>query len=251
VPWMLLLLGLSIPQGLPMAPAGDLDWTSAPSDAPEDIRVTPLLLLGPLPDLGMVGFLGEPLQGRAASSREARQAALGEVPAAFAVALPGEMACALPAGWKGRFRDVDLNLSSRGRVTQALHDGQSVEKALRVAAAHLPGEAVLFRWMSDLSAVPLNSVAVPASTTRAGDRVVFIDADTDPVLVSATLGVALVAPDGEVYVRYSDRYDAVLSGVSGPRSVGRELARRLVTDVAVLLTAQEPLAEGTGYSVRP
>ena len=248
----LLLLALAPAAApFPLLPACDLDWASAPSDAPEDIRVAPLLLLGPLPDLGAVGFLGEPLRGREAGAREARQAEIAEVPPAFGVALPGEVARALPPGWNGRFRDVDLAVTARGRVTQALQGGLAVEEALRAAAAHLPGEAVLFRWMADVSAVPLNTVAMPASTTRAGDRVVYVDADTDPVLVSATLGVALVAPDGEVFVRYSDRYEAVLSAVSGPRAVGRDLARHLVADVATLLTTEVPVAGGAGYSDRP
>ncbi len=248
---LLLLAAIGAPQGLPAAPAGDLDWASAPSDAPVDIRVAPLLLVGPLPELDAVGFLGEPLKGSEAGAREARRAALAEVPSAFGTALPGEVARALPPGWNGRFRDVDLAAPARGRITQALQDGQAVEDALRAAAAHLPGEAVLFRWMADIAAIPLKSVSVPASTTRAGDRVVYVDPDTDPVLVSATLGVALVAPDGEVYLRYADRYDTVLSAVSGPRAVGRDLARHLVTDVATLLTTEGSVADRTGYSDRP
>lgn len=54
---LLVLLALApaaSPHGLPLPATRDLDWASAPSDAPEDIRVTPLLLVGPLPDLGTV-----------------------------------------------------------------------------------------------------------------------------------------------------------------------------------------------------
>ncbi|MBN1335017.1 MAG: hypothetical protein JXB39_03555 [Deltaproteobacteria bacterium] len=220
-------------------------------EGPQAIRVAPLLVLGPLPDLGTVGFFGEPLQGREAGAREAREAALFQVPSAFGVALPGEVALALPPGWDVCFRDTDLALPVRARVTQALQEDEAVEDALRSAAARSPGEVVLFRWMADVSALALNGVTVPASTTRAGDRLVFVDASTDPVLVSATLGVALVASDGEIRVLHSDRYEAVLSSVSGPRAVGRSLARHLVADVATRLAREDSMAGGAGYSERP
>jgi hypothetical protein len=103
----------------------------------------------------------------------------------------------------------------------------------------LPGEVVLFRWISDIQAHPLGASTAPGTTLRAADRLVYVDDHTDPVLAEATVGLALVAADGEVFLRYEDRYSFVITGTNTAQRAGRFLAQQLVSDLDPLLEQPE------------
>jgi hypothetical protein len=236
-----LLHGLATPaQASPGLPTSlprivELDWGWAPLELGSDIRVAPLMVVGPLPELEVVGFLGEELHGAAAKLRTARSHQVAAVPEAFADALPGALASALPEGWHGHISDARVPPSTRTQLTAGIDGRRSLEDALQLAVDRLPGEVILFRWIADVEAVPLGSAAAPGTTLRAADRLVYVDTHTDPVLAHATVGLALVAADGEVFLRYEDRYPFVITGSNTAQRAGRELARQLVDDLEPLL----------------
>lgn len=225
----------SLPSTLPLS---ELDWSWAPLDLGTDIRVAPLVVVGSMPVLENTGFLGERLSGQAARLRSVRGAQISAVPDAFSTALPGELASALPADWRGHLSDAKVRPAARSQLTAGLDGRSSLDQALRAAVDHLPGEVVLFRWMTDVQARPLGSSAAPGTTLRAADRLVYVDQHTDPVLAEATVGLALVAADGEVFLRYEDRYTFVITGNSNAARAGRDLAQRLVDDLEPLLEEQ-------------
>jgi hypothetical protein len=222
--------------GLPTSlPTRELDWGWSPLELGSDIRVAPLVVVGPLPSLEPVGFLGEELQGDAATLRALRCDQVAAVTESFSDALPGALASALPPGWQGHFSDARVPASTRTQLTAGLDGRRSLDSALQLAVDRLPGEVVLFRWISDIEAQPLGTTAAPGTTLRAADRLVYVDEHTDPVLAHATVGLALVAADGEVFLRYEDRYSFVITGTNTSLRAGRDLARRLVEDLQPLL----------------
>jgi len=224
-----------LPTSLPMI---ELEWGWAPLDLGSDIRVAPLMVVGPLPDLEPVGFLGEELHGHAAQLRSLRSTQVAAVADSFADALPGALASALPQDWHGHFSDARVKASTRTKLTAGLDGRSSLDNALQLAVDRLPGEVVMFRWIADIEAEPLGTTTAPGTTLRAADRLVYVDEHTDPVLAEATVGLALVAADGEVFLRYEDRYSFVITGSNTSSHAGRDLARRLVRDLEPLL--EEP-----------
>lgn len=225
--------------GLPSSlPIRELDWGWAPLELGSDIRVAPLVVTGPLPALAPVGFLGEQLEGTEAHLRELRGTQVVAVTESFSDALPGTLASALPEGWSGHFSDARVPPSARTQLAAGVDGRRSLDGALQLAVDRLPGEVVLFRWMSDITAEPLATTTAPGTTLRAADRLIYVDQHTDPVLAQATVGLALVAADGEVFLRYEDRYSFVITGSNTSLRAGRDLARQLVHDLQPLL--QEP-----------
>ncbi len=222
--------------GLPSSlPVDELDWGWAPLELGSDIRVAPMMVIGPLPDLEPVGFLGEELTGSAAHLRAVRSTQVAAVSESFSDALPGALASALPEGWHGRFSDARVPAGTRTKLAAGLDGRSSLDNALQLAVDRLPGEVVMFRWMSDISAEPLGTTTAPGTTLRAADRLVYVDEHTDPVLAHATVGLALVAADGEVFLRYEDRYSFVITSNNTSLRAGRALARQLVRDLQPLL----------------
>lgn len=219
---------------LPNAPSAAPDWTWAPLDLVSDIRVAPLLVVGTPAPLALRGYLGEDLDGAAEVLRNVRNAQVLAVPAAFSEALPGELATALPSDWRGHMSDARVTPAQRSQLVAGLDGRRPMEDALQTAADRVPGQVVLFHWLVDLSAQPLAASMAPGTTQRVADRLVYVDQHTDPVLAEATVGLALVS-DGEVYLRYEDRYAFVITGTSTSQRAGRDLARQLVDDLAPLL----------------
>jgi hypothetical protein len=61
-----------------------------------------------------------------------------------------------------------------------------------------------------------------------------VDHRDEPYRVVARAGLALVASDGEVVVRYADTFETVLNERSDADQAARVLARALVAEVATL-----------------
>ncbi|MFH1469255.1 MAG: hypothetical protein ABIO70_33025 [Pseudomonadota bacterium] len=220
---------------LPDLPTAAPDWTWAPLDLGSDIRVAPLLVVGTPVPLQLRGYLGEELDGAAAALRNVRSAQVLAVPGAFSEALPGELASALPPEWRGHMSDAKVTPATRSQLVAGLDGRRPMEGVLLTAADRVQGEVVLFHWLVDLSAEPLATRLAPGTTQRVADRLVYVDRHTDPVLAEATVGLALVSADGEVFLRYEDRYSFVITGTNTSQRAGRDLARQLVDDLAPLL----------------
>ena len=89
-------------------------------------------------------------------------------------------------------------------------------------------------WTASLRGEPVSNQGLPGDlvTTDAGP--VIVDHGEEVYRVRARVGLALVAPDGEVVVRYVDTYEALLSDRADPAQAARDLARDLAAQVALI-----------------
>lgn len=243
-----LLLGLTV-FGAPVQ-AGDLlpsergsrelGWNWEPTEELRDIRVLPMLVVGPLPAMENVGFLGEELILGEQDLRVKRSKEIQLLPELLSVALPGEVARALPRDWSSHLRADDLSAGALQRLGSLLSRGSSAEPFMRRFARRSGGDAVLFQWMTELRAIPLCAVEAPRSMTEVAGRLVFVDDKSEPVLVEARFGMALVTQEGAIAFRYEDTYQTVLSGALPIERACREMARAFLDDIRPVLMAEAP-----------
>jgi hypothetical protein len=237
---------------LPQAPrGGELPWASEPTGPIREVLVLPILLLEGVPGMETTGFLGErPLPGEGTLRLErARQ--LRTVPELLSVSIPGELARGLPPEWMPHLRAASQNPRALRRLARTLERGDSPEALMRRIAARVDEDAVLFQWIQAIRLNPLCATEVPRSTTEVAGRLVFIDDRVEPVLVEATLGMALVRRDGDIVLRYQDTYETVLSEATSVQRACRELARAFLDDLKPALSwnraEDEPGAAGPDW----
>lgn len=197
-----------------------------------EVRVVPALRLhDPLePELG--SFFGPALPAGPVATRIARTAELEDLTAAVGLALPGEVNGVLGDTWTGQFRSHRMPKAAGQHLATALRGGgRDLDDALADAARAVGGDAVLFSWLDRLDAEPLTLKDVPGMVIETPAGPVVVDDGDQPYVVTAQVGMALVAHDGEVVIRYHDTYETVLSGARGPDVAGRDLAQALARDI--------------------
>lgn len=209
-----------------------------------EVRVPPALQLhaNVAPDFG--SLLGRALPDGQAATRVARARELDALASAIGLALPGEVNGELGQRWDGQFQQSGYPLGARARLLEALRSGRDVDGVLGEAARAIGGDAVMISWLGALEAHPLSRESFPGSVVDTPAGPVVVDARDEPYLVSARVGVALIAGDGEVVLRYDDVYDTVLSGSRGPDVAGRDLAHALASEVAKVWAVDPRLWEG-------
>jgi hypothetical protein len=172
--------------------------------------------------------------------RRERTYELVQVPGAIALALPGEVQVALGDAWSGRFRSARWPVGGRDRLAAALHRDGSLDDAL--ASLARDDGLVLVTWVDDLRGDPLTAEALPGEVVHTASGPVIVDLFAEPYRVTAGVGMALVASDGEVVVRYADRFEGLLSASRDSDVVGRELARDLAEQAALLWPTDRSVA---------
>lgn len=214
-----------------------------------EVRVMPALRLHPPVPAELGSFVGRGLPDDQARVREHRARQLAELSSAVGYALPGEVNGELGALWAGEFRARGYPVGVRHRLTEALRSQRGVDEALAGAAQAIGGDAVLISWMDRLEAEPLTLNGMPGAVVDTPVGPVVVDSGDEPFFVSARIGMALVAGDGEVVVRYHDTYETVLSGSRGPLVAGRDLAHALAEEVAKVWATDPRLLEGEPASL--
>ena len=176
-------------------------------------------------------WMGEVSERRMAV-RETRSREVGEIAAAVGRALPGEINGALGREWQGHFTDHRLPSPSRHQLEDALRDQRMLDPTLAGAAHRMGGQTTLFSWVYELRATPLSLMGPPGSVVSTRTGLSVVDPSEEPHLVSARVGMALVAADGEVVLRYQQTYETILSAAWGPEDAGRSLARALAVEIS-------------------
>lgn len=228
-----------VPGGRPVMPFA---FEARPTEG--EIRVVPALRLHEPLDVELDSFLGPALPPGPVSVRVARTRELQELSRAVGLALPCEVNGALGAAWPGQFTSHDMPQAAQRHLEEALRGEGDLDQALADAARAVGGDGVLFSWMDRLEASPLSLVDVPGAVLDTPAGPVVLDDRDEPYLVSARIGMALVAADGEVVLRYTDTYETVLSGARGPTVAGQDLAREIVDEVAMVWAVDPRLLEG-------
>jgi len=204
-------------------------WVARPVQG--DVRVLEALSAHTAPEVHLGSYLGEPLPEARVAVRTARAEQLVELPAAVGWELPGAMNGHLGPTWPGSFHAERWPAGRRDRVLDALGQGHGLDDALGDLARSVGGDAVLVTWVDRLAAEPLSLQGFPGDLVSTPNGPVVIDHTNEPYLVDLRVGVALVASDGEVVVRYHQDMHTVLSEARPPTVAGRQLARDLAAEV--------------------
>jgi hypothetical protein len=206
-----------------------------------EVRVAEVIVLHEPIAPSVVDWIGQVPENRLAVRTE-RSREIEEVAMAVGRALPGEVNGALGAAWRGNFRNHHLPSAARHQVADALRCRRELEPTLAGAARAMGGDTVLLSWVDSLEATPLSALGPPGSVVSTAAGLSVVDPADEPHLVTARVGMALVADDGEVVLRYQDTFETILSGAWGPDDAGRELARDLAHEVAYVWALDPRLA---------
>ena len=192
--------------------------------------------------LGNDTWVGAGLSELRQDLRRERESMATDVPASIAAALPGAINGRVGASWGGEFSVGRYRMGARRKL--AHHVGAlSMVPALTDAATRGDDASTLFIWVEQVNASPLSA------ETFAGDIVVteagpvVVDHHVEPYRVSATVGAALVASDGQIVVRYVDHFEAVLTD-RGPGATGRTIAQGLADELSLVWPSDERLMDG-------
>jgi len=170
------------------------------------------------------------------------------VPDAVAWALPGAVNAELGLEWDGDFQASAMPLGGKDRLLGALGRRDVLDPALAELARASGGDATLFTWVTSLEADVLSSQNLPGEVVDTIVGPVFVDVTQEPFVVQARIGMALVTRDGEVVVRYEDEYSSLLTEDRSATWVGRDLARRLAEEVALVWATDPRLKEAEGLA---
>lgn len=217
-----------------------------------EVRVVPALQLhDPLsPELG--SFLGAHLPYEQERLRRLRTTQLGRLSSEVGFALPSEVNGQLGERWHGQFRLSRYPIGVKRRLVEALRSGRGVDHALGEAAKSIGGDATLVTWMDRIDASPLTLTEWPGLVVETVSGPVMVDMQDEPYVVEAAIGMALVASDGEVVLRYHDTYETILSGARGPRVAGRDLAFLVAREVAAVWATDPRLYDvDSGLTAEP
>lgn len=221
-------------------PADSLSYAFEARPTWGEVRVVPALALHDPVHVNLDSYLGRALPPHRRQVRAERAADLQRLPTALGLALPGEVNGLLGLDWQGQFRGHDLPPTLQVRLGDAITGRRpDLHASLADAARTIGGEATLFSWVVDLEAEPLSLRGFPGEVVDTEVGPVVLDHNDEPYLVRAEIGMALVAHDGEVVLRYQDDYATVLSGHGGTAAAARRLAHALAEEV-VMVWAVDP-----------
>ncbi len=215
------------------------------------VRVLPVLALAEAGEVPLEGYVGARLPWLREWLRGQRTAEVGRIPDAIGSTLPGAINGELGARWDGHFLGGRFAPGSRRAIRNALQGKGDLDQALSASARGLDGShgerAVLVTWVTRIDAEPLTARGFAGDIVQTSSGPVVLDHIEEPFLVDARLGMALVAHDGEVVLRYSDRFETVLSARRGASDAANDLARSLASEVAKVW-ATDPRLEDDAVS---
>jgi len=206
------------------------------------IQVLPVLSAFELSEVTDRDFVG-PITPWRFHLRKQRIESIKTVPDAVAMALPGAIASELPADWNGRFLVGHYPGTLKSKMLDHLNRGESLDPILFKVGSRNEDVATLVSWVEELHATPITIEAAPGEmvTTEVGPIVVNLFEES--YRIRATVGMALVASDGEVILRYRDDFESILGEQRNPNRVGRDLAIGLAKEITKMWPIDPRLRE--------
>ena len=237
----LLSLGLVGLWGCASPRAADLTWDFSARTVIEDVAVMPVIDLSEAASLDARTWVGAGLTPTRKATREARMQSMKRLPEAFRMALPGEIHAELGTRWDGRFVSGRYGAGQRGALEAALRGERDLDEALGKMSRHQE-HASLVTWVRQIEGTPLTSLGPPGELVETQVGPVFIDLFDEPYRVEALVGCALVAPGGEVVLRYEQHVQGVLAATRPEERTGRELAAGLAEQLSYIWATDPGMA---------
>lgn len=236
------ILLLAALMGCAPPPRAELAWTFEARVTTGEVRVLPIVALHEAPPLSLETYVGRDVAWGWEGIRRARTAELRTIPDAIGVELPAAVNGVLGTRWAGQFRSGGWPLGARDRVAAALSGKRPVDETLSEVAGRVRADASLFLWILDLQGRPVSADEFPDCILLTPCGPVLVDPSDESYLVDAKVGVALVARDGEVVLRYTDVFQAIL-GRAGAARAARDLARDLAEEIGKVWAVEDILAD--------
>ena len=117
------------------------------------------------------------------------------------------------------------------KLTDSLTKGESIDDYLGEMASRKQDVATLVSWVEDITATPITQEAAPGEMVQSDVGPILVNLFEESYRVRATVGMALVASDGEVILRYRDDFESILGEQRNPNRVGRDLAMSLAREI--------------------
>lgn len=209
----------------------EFSWDTNPA---MDVDVLPVVGVFDDPVVRVDGFVTETIGPERSVRRSIRTEQLLDVPDAVGYALPGAFHAAVGEGMPARLRPARFPIGARERLEGALRGKGELDDRLADVARGLDGDATLFVWVTRLDGDPLTAEALPGEIVRTLSGPVLVDFADEAYRVHADVGFAFVGKDGTVVVKHTDELEAVLSAHSDADRVGRQMAKAMARDAALL-----------------
>ena len=209
-----------------------LAWTFEPRATKGEVRVLPLLDLHQDLELNRSSYLGNDVPWVREELRRQRMEQLERVPHELGVALPGSINGQLGQSFTAEFSVGRYPVGMRQRLKVALLGKADLDSTLADVARSVGGDATLLTWLTDFSGRPLTAEAFPGDFINTPMGPVRVEHLDEPYYVTADVGMALVAADGEVVLRYADIYESVMSGQADAVTVARDLTGSMAAEVS-------------------
>lgn len=201
----------------------------------------PILSAIELPEASTQDFVG-PIPPWRQQLRKQRIKTVHEVPEAVAVALPGAIASLLPPEWQGSFLVGRYPGALKSKLIQVLEKDSSIDPILNELQSNNGQMATLVSWVSQLQATPITQEALPGDWVDSQVGPISVNLFEESYRIRASIGMALVAADGEVILRYQDEFESILDGQRTPPRVGRDLAQGLAEEVVKMWALEHQFA---------
>lgn len=202
----------------------------------------PILNLLNLGEVSQKDFIG-PIPPWRLQLRKQRMESLKDVPDAVGLALPGALASELPAHWSGQFLVGHFPGAMKSKMTERIQSGESIDALLTEMASRKKGTSTLVSWVEHVTATPITQEAAAGDLVSTEVGPIIVNLFEESYRVRATLGMALVASDGEVILRYNDVFESILGDQRNTHRVGRDLAIRLAQEITKMWPIDSRLSE--------
>lgn len=215
------------------------------------VRVMPVLALHTEQDLDLQSYVGPRVPWRQEWLRGRRVSEMDLIPGLLGRALPGEVNGELGQAWDGTFLNGSLGPVERASLRSALRGRGDLDATLSAVGRGVDGSASLFVWVDELEGRPLTSRGFAGEIVHTDCGPVVLDLLEEPYLVEASVGMALVASDGEVVLRMREHLSTVLSSRRDADAAARDLARALAGEVTKVWATDPRLDDGPSYGALP
>ena len=207
-----------------------------------NIQVLPVISAFELTEATDNDFVG-PIPPWRLHLRKQRIRSLRSVPDAVAIALPGALAAQLPSNWPGHFQVGHFPGGLKSKLTDSLTKGESIDAHLGEMGSRKQDVATLVSWVEEIEATPITKEAAPGDMVQTDVGPVVVNLFEESYRIRATVGMALVASDGEVILRYRDDFESILGEQRNPNRVGRDLAMSLAREITKMWPIDPRLME--------